>query len=226
MTYDERNVLIAGTRNLLILGAGAFARETAVMVNNINQSYPGSWNIIGYLERGDERRGQLLEGYPIISYDDLDEYASNDIYAVAAIGNPKIKEVAVKDAEKIGCRFTTLIHPSVIFADQKTTRIGAGSIICAGCILAVAVTIGNHVIINFDCTIGHDVIIEDYATLSPGCHISGFNVLREKSFLGTGVVTVEHREVGARSIVGAGAAVVSNIPPDVTAVGLPAKPKS
>lgn len=34
-------------------------------------------------------------------------------------------------------------------------------VICAGTILTVDITIGRHVIINLDCTVGHDAHIED-----------------------------------------------------------------
>lgn len=214
----------AGPKNILILGAGGFAREVAALVDNINDAHPGTWNTIGYLERGDERRGEIMAGAPILNFADLDRFKT-DIYAVAGIGNPKTKELALKDAEKLGCKFATLVHPSVVLAYRKTLVIGQGSIICAGCIIAIGASIGSHVILNFDCSIGHDTIIEDYVTLSPGCHLSGFNVLRRSCFLGTGAVTIEHLEIGARSVIGAGAAVVRDIPEDVTAVGVPAKYK-
>lgn len=220
---DSGNAEPGKPRNLLILGAGGFAREVAAMVNNINQAQPGSWITIGYLERGTDRRGKSIEGVTVLNHDDLGQYSS-DIYAVAAIGNPKLREIAVKDAEKNGFKYATLIHPSVILSNPQAIRIGTGSIVCAGCIITTEVTIGSHVIINLDCSIGHDAILEDYVTLSPGCHISGVNAIRRNAFLGTGAVTIEHCEIGARAIIGAGATVVGNIPEDVTAVGVPAKP--
>ena len=36
------------------------------------------------------------------------------------------------------------------------------------------VQIGKHVIVNLDCTIGHDAIIGDYSTILPSTNISGF----------------------------------------------------
>jgi len=105
-------------------------------------------------------------------------------------------------------------------------NVGAGSMICAGNILTVNITIGKHVILNLDCTVGHDSVIEDYVTISPGCHLSGGTAIRRGAFLGTGVVTIENHEIGAYSKIGAGAVVINDIPEKVTAIGIPAKPKS
>jgi len=61
---------------------------------------------------------------------------------------------------------------------------GEGVVICAGCILTTNIKIGNHVQINLDCTIGHDVIMDDYSTLAPGVHLSGYVSLGKKSLCG------------------------------------------
>jgi len=208
-------------RNLVILGAGGFAREVAWLVADINQARPGTWNVVGFWEHGTARTGQLINGIPIVSPDEVKKYLP-ELYAVAAIGAPKIKERAVDEARASGCQFTTLVHPTVQY-DRTTVSIDPGSIICAGNVLTVNVTIGAHVIINLDCTIGHDSLIEDYVTLSPGCHLSGYTTVRRGAFWGTGAVSIERREIGAGAIIGAGAVIVGDIPAGVTAMGVPAK---
>ena len=77
--------------------------------------------------------------------------------------------------------------------------------------------------LNLDSTVGHDAVIEDYVTVSPGVHVSGNVTLKEGSFIGTGANLIEGKTVGAWSVVGAGSAVISDIAPNVTAVGIPAK---
>jgi sugar O-acyltransferase (sialic acid O-acetyltransferase NeuD family) len=207
----------------VILGAGGFAREVAWLVSEINLARPGTWNLVGFWGHEKDRIGETINGVPIIGAEDVRRYLP-ELYAVVAIGDPRVKKRAVSEAESIGCRFATLIHPTVRY-DPHTVSIGPGSIICAGNILTVNITIGSHVIINLDCTIGHDCIVEDYVTISPGCHLSGHTTVRSGAYLGTGAVTIEGHEIGARSIIGAGAVVTRDIPPDVTAVGVPAKVK-
>lgn len=222
---DQKNMYTASHRpkNLVILGAGGFAREVAWLVADVNNIRLGAWNVIGFWQQETERTGQAIKGVPILTSDDVRRHLPN-LYAVVAIGNPRIKIHAVEEAETLGCHFATLIHPTVQY-DASSVEIGPGSIICAGSILTVNVTIGAHVIINLDCTIGHDSIVDDFVTISPGCQLSGYTRIRDSAFLGTGAVTIEGCEIGAGSIIGAGAVVVRNIPAGVTALGIPAKAK-
>jgi sugar O-acyltransferase (sialic acid O-acetyltransferase NeuD family) len=209
------------SKKLVILGAGGFAREIAWLVWDINQ-VSNEWEIVGFAEHTTEHVGQVVNGIPIISMEEATRYLPN-ICAVAAIGDPLLKERAVKEADNFGFKFVRLIHPSV--SKSKSVNIGIGSMICAGNILTVNVAIGEHVILNLDCTVGHDSMIEDYVTISPGCHLSGGSRIRRGAFLGTGVVTIENHEIGAYSKIGAGAVVINDIPEKATAVGIPAKPK-
>lgn len=211
-------------KELVIFGGGGFAREVAWLVADINLQLPedARWKILGFIEHTNERVGSFLNGIPIIDPSDLKREFS-DLYAVAAIGSTNLRERAVEQAGSLGFRFATLIHPEVKM-DATTVEIGHGCIVCAGNILTVNIKIGNHVIVNIDCTVGHDSIIEDFVTISPGCHLSGYTSVRRGAYIGTGAVTVERHEVGRNAIVGAGAVVVKDIPPDVTAVGIPARP--
>ena len=213
----------AHLKNLVILGAGGFAREVASLVADINRQQSETWNLIGFWEHGTERIGQIMNGVPVIGINEAKQYVPN-LWAVSAIGNTGTKERAVHEAESIGCRFATLLHPSLQY-DRSTVKFGPGSIVCTGNILTVNIVVGAHVIINLDCTIGHDSIIEDYVTISPGCHLSGYTTIRRSAFLGTGAVTIEKCEVGTGSVIGAGAVIVRDIPAGVTATGIPAKPR-
>ena len=211
-------------KELVIFGGGGFAREVAWLVADINLQLPKDdrWKIVGFVEHTNERVGSSLNGIPIIDLAGFKREVS-DIFAVVAIGSTSLRERAVEQAREFGLKFATLIHPEVKM-DATTVEIGAGCIVCAGNILTVNIKIGNHVIINIDCTVGHDCVIEDFVTISPGCHLSGYTSVRHGAYLGTGAVTVERHEIGRKAIVGAGAVVVKDIPPNVTAVGIPAKP--
>jgi len=106
-------------------------------------------------------------------------------------------------------------------------EIGEGTVICAGNILTTNITLGKHVQINLDCTIGHDVVMEDYATLAPGVHLSGYVHVGERVYMGTGAVIVNGIKgkpivIGKDAVIGAGTCVTKSIPPGETWVGVPA----
>ena len=151
----------------------------------------------------------------------FDKNTAGDILAINAVGSPRSKKKLIEKAISKNVQFCSVIHPTAQMSPY--IEIGKGTIITAGNILTTQIKIGDHVILNLDCTVGHDSIIEDYCTIAPGAHISG-NVHFEKGVdFGTGAVINQGFTVGAWSIIGSGAVVVSDIPPNVTAVGIPAK---
>ena len=107
---------------------------------------------------------------------------------------------------------------------SDSVKIGAGSIVCAHTIITVDVNIGDHVVINLDCTIGHDAVLQNFVTLYPSVNVSGMANIGLCCELGTGMQIIQGKTIGDYSIIGAGAVVVKDIPSKCTAVGSPAKP--
>jgi sugar O-acyltransferase (sialic acid O-acetyltransferase NeuD family) len=140
-----------------------------------------------------------------------------------AIGDSKLRYKIVQKIKKYNVKFPIIIHPSVIHS--KFVEFGEGTIIQAGCIITVDAKIGNHVHINLDCTVGHDCIIKDFVTLTPGVHISGRNIVHSGVYFGTGAVTLDRIEIGRWSIIGAGAVLIENVQEFSLYVGVPAKLK-
>lgn len=205
-------------KNIVIIGAGGFAREVAWLIEEINENKK-EWNLLGFIDDNQENIMEKLNGYTVLGTTDFLNKMPEDVYSVIAIGNGKIRE---KIANKLENRkFATLIHPNVKVS--KTNKIGEGSIICSGNILTVNIEIGNHVIINLDCTVGHDSIIEDYTTILPSVNLSGNTITKKYTIIGTGTKVIQGIMIGKNVILGAGAVVIKNIEDNTTAVGNPAK---
>lgn len=208
-------------KKVVILGAGGFARETLWIFRDANEENR-EWEVLGFIDENEENHGKVLCELPVLGgFDWFDNNKYYEISIVCAVGFPLMKRNMVEKATEMGLNFCSIIHPSVKMS--KYVEVGKGTIIAAGNILTTQIKIGNHVIINLDCTIGHDSIIEDYCTIAPGAHISGDVHLGKGVDFGTGAVVIQGITVGAWSIIGAGAAVVKGIPSNVTAVGIPAK---
>lgn len=145
-----------------------------------------------------------------------------EAWVVCAIGCAETRKNIINKIESLwGVRFATLVDPSVLC--PKGIKIGEGSIICAKTVMTVDVWIGNHVIINLDCTVGHNTRINDFVTIYPGVNISGDVFIGEVAELGTGAQVIQGKKICAGSIVGAGAVVVKDIVERGTYVGVPAK---
>jgi len=208
-------------KKVVILGAGGFAREVLLIFKDANV-VNREWEVLGFIDENEENQGVFLCDLPILGgFDWFENGRSSDISAICAVGSPQIKRKMVEKANDIDLKFCSIIHPSAKMS--KYVEVGEGTIIAAGNILTTQIKIGSHVIINLDCTIGHDSVIEDYCTVAPGVHISGNVHLEKGGDFGTGSVIIQGITIGAWSIIGAGAAVVNDIPSHVTAVGVPAK---
>lgn len=207
-------------RDLYIFGAGGFGRETAWVVERINEVEP-TWNLRGFVDDDEALWGAELDGYPVCGgMKWLSE--QEETWCVCAIGSARIRKSVVKKLQAFqNLRFATLIDPSVIMS--RRVEIGEGAIICAGTIMTVDVRIGSHVIINMDCTIGHDAVLEDCVTLYPSVNVSGLAYIGECAELGTGMQIIQGKRIGTGSILGAGAVVVKDIPQNCVAVGCPAR---
>lgn len=205
-------------KDVVIIGAGGFAREVAWLIEEINKKNE-QWNILGFIDDNSGNIGKSLNGYKIIGNTDYLNEMNKNIYAVIAIGNGKTRKKIVEKLKKR--KFGILIHPNVSISNSIS--IGEGSIICSGNILTVNISIGKHVIINLDCTIGHDAVIKNFSTFLPGTNLSGETIVEECSTLGTGSTVIQGIKIGKNVMVGAGAVVIRDIIDDSTAVGNPAR---
>ena len=209
-------------KDLIIIGASGFGREVAWLVERINNVAP-VWNLLGFADDNDAVHHTVVNGYPVLGgCDCLTQYPN--AYVVCAVGAAKIRKRIIDKVKAISpaTKFATLIDPSVEMS--KLVSIGEGSIICAHTIITVNIAIGEHVILNLDCTVGHDAVLQDFVTVYPSVNISGNTNIGKYAELGTGMQIIQGKTIGDHSIVGAGAVVVKDIPANCTAVGSPAKP--
>ena len=193
-------------KDIVIIGAGGFAREIAWLIEEINKKKL-QWNLLGFIDDNYKNIEKNLNGYRVIGDVDCLKNMKKDIYSIIAIGNGKTRK---KIIEKLKDRkFGVLVHPNVSIS--KSVSIEEGSISCSGNILTVNINIGKHVIVNLDCTIGHDAKIENFSTLLPGVNLSGETIIGECSTLGTGSAIIQGIKIGKNVMIGAGAVVIRDI---------------
>lgn len=208
-------------KTLYIIGAGGFGREVAWLVERINMQ-SAEWDFKGFLDDDEKLWGTDLAGHRIYGGYPYIEKLHTDIWVVMAVGNASIRARGINRLAHLEhVHYATLIDPTVQMSGRVT--VGEGTIICAGTLITVDVSIGRHNIINLDCTIGHDAVLEDFVTLYPSVNISGVVRIGTETELGTGSRVIQGIHIGDSTIVGAGATVIRDVESNVTAVGMPAK---
>lgn len=207
--------------NIAIFGAGGFGREVHFLLERINLKKK-KFNFLGYFDDGLEK-GTVINGYPVLGGLNELNYYCESICLVIALGDPSIKKKVVANITNTNISYPTLIDPSALIGDLKYNTIGKGCIICAGVIITVNIRIGDFVILNLSCTVGHDTEIGNYSSFMPTVNISGEVIIENGVYVGTGAKIINQLTIGENTIVGAGAVVSKSLPPNCTAVGVPAK---
>jgi len=213
------------SQQIIVYGGGGFAREVAWLVQSCTTA-DINYDVVCFVDDDPSLHGRLLNDLPILSLDNARDRFDSALI-VMAVGAPKTRESMVRKASNSGFQFATVIHPHV--ERSKWIEIGTGTVICAGNILTTNITLGAHVQINLDCTIGHDVVMGDYTTLAPGVHISGWVHIGRRVYFGTGANVINGTQdhpliIADDAVVGAGACVTKSIAAGMTVVGVPARP--
>lgn len=107
---------------------------------------------------------------------------------------------------------------------SKFSTHGSGSVFAPGSVVSSKVSLGNHILINYNASVGHDCTIDDFVSIGPNAAIGGNVHLKKGAYIGAGALIRENLVIGEGATVGMGAVVTKNVPDGVTVCGVPAKP--
>lgn len=164
----------------------------------------GAWQVIGDTQK-------LLDS--LKAYDGV----------IVAIGNNKIRQQKLQQLDSAGAKIITLIHPFATVS--RYTKIGPGSVVVAGAVINPDCIIGSGAIINTCSSVGHDCTLGNAVHICPGARLAGGSEVNDRAWIGVGSSVRQLIRIGSDAIVGAGAAVVQDVLPNITVVGVPARPK-
>ncbi|ROI09216.1 acetyltransferase [Chryseobacterium sp. H3056] len=195
---------------VIIIGGGGHAKVLIDCIETQNM-----FEIISVLDDNPDLHEIL--NYKVLRRTELN--FQNDVKMILGIGNNVTRK---KIAEKLSAEYITAVHPSAIIS--KYAKIGTGTVIFAGAIVNAGAVIGDHCIINTGSIIEHDCVLEDFVHVSPNAALSGAVKIGSASHIGIGANVIQNINIGSNVTIGSGAVVISDIPDNCTAVGIPAKP--
>ncbi|MDF1549682.1 MAG: acetyltransferase [Bacteroidales bacterium] len=205
---------------MIIAGAKGFAKEVLEIFNQLNTID----NIYFYDDINKFNNLCLYNKFKIVNNieDAANIFNNIDKNFVLGIGNPLLRYKLTKKFEDIGGSISSIISPYARIGSFGNL-IDGGANIMTGTVITNDITLEKGVLINLNCTIGHDSFIGRFSELCPGVHISGNCKIGEFSFIGTGSVILPGVSVGKNVIVGAGAVVTKDIGDNSMVIGAPAK---
>lgn len=201
-------------KNLIIVGAGGYAKSVLDSVDHMN------FHMIGYLD-DIKKKGESHQGYPILG-DSIDDIESPEDYVYfVAIGNNAKRKLWFDRLKARNLSLINVIDKSALVSYAAT--IGEGSFIGKLAILNHGSSIGDNCVINTRALIEHGCIIKNHVNVSTNATLNGDVVCEEGCFVGSGTVINGQLQIGDWSLVGSGAVVIKDVVPHTTVVGVPAK---
>jgi sugar O-acyltransferase (sialic acid O-acetyltransferase NeuD family) len=207
--------------DLYIVGAGGHGRELHAYVSNLLAK---GWNgcLRGYLDDGlaPGVYGRLNVLGPVAEF-----AAPTPSCYITAFGDNALRRRMVLKIESLFGEDSfspwTLADPLAHAGED--VEVGAGTCLAPGSVVTARTSIGRHCILNVRSSVSHDCTIGDFVNINPAATICGWVNVGEGAYVGAGAVVKDRVTIGPWSIIGAGAVVVRDIPPNATAVGVPAR---
>lgn len=197
----------------VIVGAGAFGREVLDVVLALGD--PPADDVVF---ADDDLAGTTIRERFTRRLDDLE--AGSEM--IVAIADPTARRRIVGYLTAQGLQPRTLIDPRAVVGPE--TYLGTGCALLATAFVSSCCSIGDHVQVNYQASIGHDALIDDYATVLPGANIGGLVRLETGATVGSNAIVLPHRRVGVGATVGAGAVVTHDVDDGQVVTGVPARP--
>ncbi len=203
-------------KELIIIGAGNLGRityEYALLSKDFNTE----WNLKGFIDKSTNIEDDFFNVISIV-----DDYMpeENDLF-ICALPSVLERKSAIDLIESKGGKFINIIHPTANISPSVT--LGYGNLIGAFTTISINSQIGNHVIIQDHCNIGHDSSIGDFSHLFVGNVISGYNRIANLVTLYTRCTLYPKVKIEAAAVIGAASVVMRTVKQGTTVIGNPAK---
>ncbi|MFF2018153.1 acetyltransferase [Paenibacillus sp. NPDC058177] len=201
---------------VVVLGGGGHAKVVIDILQAMN-----CYEIIGFTSFGytaKEMYGvSYLGGDEIITSlvpDQADSF-------IVAVGNNILRKKLFDWCLELGLQPINAISPFSYISPYAS--LGKGIVVAPGVAIHPDSKIQDNVIINTNASVDHDCFIGSHAHIAPGVTLTGNVNVNEGVMLGAKTVVIPGKSIGSWATVGAGAAVITDIQPNCTVVGVPAK---
>ena len=206
--------------DVLIVSAGGFGRS---MLNTIKSDPANNveWRVIGFLDSRTELAAACslpILGDPLTYRYDPDAVPRQEF--LCALGDPAQRRRFAAPLLAQGARFMNLRHG---LRDASGITMGQGCMFESEVRMGVDTQMGDFVIIQSTTVIGYEVKIGSYTTIGSFVFVGGRAQIGNDVIIHPHATILPGKKVGDGAVIGAGAVVMSDVPPGVTMIGNPAK---
>lgn len=210
-----------------LAGAGGFAREVmplALQSNSLAKFGPAEGRACFVVS---DPKATTVNGIPCISEDEFLSMDCDTKLFNVAIADSRIREsVAAKWLAHGLSPHSLRSERADVSADSE---IAPGAVLCGFSTISPGASIGKFFHANLYSYVAHDCIIGDFVTFAPSVHCNGNVHIEDHVYVGCGASILDGTstrplKIGTGAVIGMGAVVLSDVPPNTTVVGNPARP--
>jgi sugar O-acyltransferase (sialic acid O-acetyltransferase NeuD family) len=189
---------------LAIIGAGGHGLVVAEAAELL-----GDWSDIHFF---DDASGVIhqAETWPVIGrvsllLEQLKLGSTHPLNVLVAVGHNATRAAITASLAQHGASFATVVHPRAYVSPSAS--IGAGSVVMAGAIVNSRSQLGEGCIVNVGAVVDHDVKVDAFVHLAPGCVVAGGCHIGRMAWLGTGSRMAPGNRVAEETVLTAGAVI-------------------
>ncbi|SFZ78876.1 acetyltransferase [Chitinimonas taiwanensis] len=197
---------------ILLVGAGGHGKVVADALQlsaEADQLY--------FVDDRESLSGHVLLGVQVLG--SLSANLSSGDFVHVAIGQNLVRRRIIEGIRSDQLR--TVLHPSALVS--RYAKVGSGSFVAAGAVLAPCSALGVGVIVNHGAVVDHDCYVGDYCHVAPLASLAGGVRLEPGVLVGAGARILPGINIGADAVIGAGAVVRQDVASGDTVVGVPAR---
>lgn len=195
-------------QSLVMIGAGGHAKVLHALALALGH------RIVGVCDPQLVQQGQShWRGVPALGGDDaLEQFDPAVVGLINGIGQlvgSQARQDIYTRLRQAGFHFPALVHPAAWVA--SSARLTQGVQIMAGAVVQPDCSIGENSIINTHASVDHDCVIGANVHIAPGATLCGGVRVHDMAFIGAGATVIQGLSIGQGAVVGAGVTLLHNL---------------
>ena len=209
-------------KKLIIIGSGNVGGFLSYNMNDF-----GDYEVLGFLDDDEKKHGREFYGRRVLGHISTIERffpgRGKELCVAIGISSPTVKATIAQGL----AQFEEICFPNFIGRNvwiSKNVQLGSGIILYPGVSINYETVLGDFVIMNMNCAIGHNTTISNYSTLAPGVNLAGYTFVEEGVDLGIGASTKQNVRIGKFSRIGGQSMLVRDVVAGSIVRGVPGRP--
>jgi UDP-perosamine 4-acetyltransferase len=194
---------------LVLLGAGGHAKVV------LSLARAAGFALHGVCDPALARQGMAQwRGLPVLGGDEaLDGLSPSAVALANGVGQlvqGTLRRDLYERLARRGFRFPVLVHPHA-WVDPSAV-LAEGVQVMAGAVIQADCHVGENTIVNTRASLDHDCIVGAHVHIAPGACLCGTVSVGAGAFVGSGATVLPNLTLGERAVVAAGATLARNLP--------------